>query len=102
MHDLPCDLRACFPAGCRLLHLLECFLKVGRRLRIIVLMTRDLGIACAQVRNRFDALKQKKYQAEELDYVPDGACLQVTPVSTHTGCSIHHLLSDCLPCLSTC
>ncbi|CAK0784637.1 hypothetical protein CVIRNUC_007841 [Coccomyxa viridis] len=25
-----------------------------------------------QVRNRFDALKQKKYQSEEPDYVPDG------------------------------
>ena len=26
----------------------------------------------AQVRNRFETLKQKKYQAEEPDYVPDG------------------------------
>lgn len=30
------------------------------------------GSCVAQIRNRFETLKQKKYQAEEPDYVPDG------------------------------
>ena len=30
------------------------------------------GVCVPQIRNRFETLKQKKYQAEEPDYVPDG------------------------------
>ena len=33
---------------------------------------------CVQVRSRFEALKEKRYQAEEPDYVPDGKQLSST------------------------
>ncbi len=32
-----------------------------------------------QVRNRFETLKQKKYQSEEPDYVPDGEAPPLRP-----------------------
>ena len=64
-------------------------------------MACDQGDVCAQVRGRFETLKQQKYQAEEPDYVPDGE--KPSHLSTATVqllCSVHCKLPVCLLGLS--